>query len=347
MKSKTKKEILRLLSQNLSMFRKESFDNFMCPTCMKVLSIKNLNKISEAHIIPKAARGNLKTFLCKDCNSIFGSKQDKWFGEQINIANSPGASVFSTSIKDKFFEIDGKRFTGTWRKELNKEIILDIHANRNSPKDIEYITNKLNSRLSKINFSLPMPILRNQHLIDVGFLTAAYLMWFKLLGYSWVLQDHLEIIRHQIRNPEQEIIESKYLFNTKTTNWKPWIGLLKLLDDVVPVFGLNKHLVVLPPKDRPKYYENLKKFKAEINFSDIKILKFSETIMEIPPIMILFEERLIVYAKPLKNAEKKLQAVLFTKDWDRGKVLARIGKEEFDELRKQDNTKYVKIDIND
>jgi len=255
------------------MFCPEHKGCFMCPTCMQVIPVSDIEKISEAHIIPKAAGGKLKTFICKDCNSGFGSKQDKWFGDIINIANSPNPSILSTGIKEGYFEIDGNRVNGIWKQDPTGGFSFYIHVDRNSPQQIAPVNKKFRDNPPKINLSIPLPILKNQNLVSIGYLTAAYLMWFGLLGYSWALQEHLEKIRKQITEPENEVIPRKFFVNVKSANWEPWIGLVTLFGDTVPAFGLKKHLVLLPPRDKPNYYDSLRTFKSEINLSDIKPLQ--------------------------------------------------------------------------
>jgi hypothetical protein len=347
MKSKLKKHILKMLSENLSMFYPKYKNSFMCPTCFQVIPIADLGKISEAHVIPKKAGGKLKTFLCKNCNNKFGSKQDKWFGDIINIANNPNLSIFSSAIKDGYFEIDGIKVNGTWKQEKDGNFAFYIHIDRNSPETNELINKKFGNKPPKIQLAVPMPILRNQRLISVGFLTAAYLMWFGLLGYSWPLQTHLDMIRKQIIEPEKEILEPKFLLTVKSANWKPWIGLVTLFGDTVPAFGLKRHLVVFPPRDRPNYYDSLKKSETDINYSDIKPLKLPDKPFYGPPLNILFENRLIVFATPSKEAEKHVHTILYTNDSTEGKILRPIGKEKFEKLKKMKNAKYVNIKVPD
>ena len=189
-----------MLSENLEMFLPEHKNSFMCPTCMRVVPVTNLSEISEAHIIPKSAGGKLKTFVCKMCNSKFGANQDKWFGEMIRIVNDKNASILSTGIRDGYFLIDGLKVNGHWEEGQDGNLSFYIHINRNSPDINEMVDKKFGKNPPKIQLSVPLPILRNQQLIKVGYLTAAYLMWFGLLGYSWALQSHLGSIRNQIKN---------------------------------------------------------------------------------------------------------------------------------------------------
>lgn len=102
MKKVTKKKILEMLSENLQVFYPSLKNHFMCPTCLRKIPLNEKHNISEAHIIPNSAGGKLKTYLCRDCNSMFGTKQDKWFGELIRIADDENASFLSTAIKDGY-----------------------------------------------------------------------------------------------------------------------------------------------------------------------------------------------------------------------------------------------------
>ena len=56
-----------------------------------------------------------------------------------------------------------------------------------------------------MQLKVPFPIMKESHQIDVGFLTAGYLMFFAMFGYSWVLQAHLDPVRKQILHPREEV----------------------------------------------------------------------------------------------------------------------------------------------
>jgi hypothetical protein len=279
------------------------------------------------------------------CNSKFGANQDKWFGEMIRIVNDKNASILSTGIRDGYFLIDGLKVNGHWEEGQDGNLSFYIHINRNSPDINEMVDKKFGKNPPKIQLSVPLPILRNQQLIKVGYLTAAYLMWFGLLGYSWALQSHLGSIRNQITNPKKEIIDSKYFFTVRSVDWAPWIGLISLFDNVVPAFGLKKHVVVLPPRDRPNYYDSLQRAETNVNLSDIKTFKIPNKPFYGPPVFVLYENRLIVCSEPSKNSVNEVQTVLFTNDSNKGKILRPIDKEKFDELKKMKNARYVSIKV--
>lgn len=233
--------------------------------------------------------------------------------------------------------IDGVKVNGHWDQKNDGNLSFFIHIDRNSPAVNQMIKDKFGRHPPKVQLSVPLPILRNQKLIQIGYLTAAYLMWFGLLGYSWALQSHLRQIREQILNPDVEIIDSKYLFSVNSVNWEPWIGLVTLFGDTVPAFGLKKHMVVLPPRGVPNYYDSLKSGQTDLQVSDIKPLKLPNRPFYGPPVFLLFENQVIVCAEPAKTAMEHVHTLFYTGDGKSGKVLRPVDKGTFDELRKLDN----------
>lgn len=180
----SKDKILKMLSSNLEFFYPELRKHFLCPTCLTAIPLHEKEKITEAHIIPKKAQGQLKTYLCKECNNLFGRKQDKWFGERVRLSTKEAISIFATDIKDGYFWIDNIRVNGYWEEKQNGSLLFYIYKERNSPEINKLMQEKLGSHPPKINLSLSFPILRHKKMIEIGFLTAGYLMWFGALGYS-------------------------------------------------------------------------------------------------------------------------------------------------------------------
>lgn len=49
----SKTSVLKMLSANLKVFFSELQEHFLCPTCLTKIPLKDKERISEAHIIPK------------------------------------------------------------------------------------------------------------------------------------------------------------------------------------------------------------------------------------------------------------------------------------------------------
>lgn len=339
-----KKQILNMLSRSLEIYHPHLKNHFKCPTCLKNIPLTEKNRISEAHIIPQAAGGKLKTYACCDCNSRFGSKQDKWFGDFVNIANSPLYSPVSTGIKKGYYTIDGLKINGHWEKDENNNLVFYYLINRNSPDMNKLMEEKFKKHPSQIQVSVPLPILENERLIDIGVLTAGYLMWFGMCGYAWALQSHLDIVREQMHNPNDEIITARYVFHCKQKfNWQPWVGIAPIDDSVVPVFGMKEHLVVFPPRDNPGFYTSLKTGKRNINLSEIKPISLSQDLSYSAPIAIMYENNIII-APDMFETYQNARIIRFTGDSNHAEVLVPIEKEPH-EIENEENVEVIQIKL--
>ncbi len=334
-----KKELLRMLAKNLEVFYPELNNHFMCPTCLKKIPLVGKSEISEAHIIPKIAGGKLKTYLCRDCNSFFGKEQDKWFGELVRLSCHDKPSVLSTYIKEKYFMIDDIRVNGEWEKDTNGNFKFRIYNNRNSPQTNRLLDAKFGARPQEIKLSFPLPIIKNERFIDIGFLTARYLMWFGTIGYSWVFQDHLQPVRDQIMNPKKEIVSAKYIFHTKTADWPPWVGFMALDGNMVPIFAFKRYVAVFPPRDRPNLYKSLDVSVRNIRASDLHPISFSKAPSYGPAIVLLFENRLIVAPEPLPTSKDLVLALYFSSERRQPSMLRSVTEDEYQRLKKEERAK--------
>lgn len=243
---KLKPRILERLAAHLARFYPELRGQFMCPTCLKTTPVTSPQKISEAHIIPRAADGKLRTFLCQRCNSDFGSKQDRWFGEYLNLVKSKKDPLEANTARH--VEIEGIRYGATVKADRRTGIEVFVDRSRSSPAAIESLSSKRPTK-----FSVQLPILGQRDVVDVGFLTAAYLLWFHEFGYSWVLQHHLDPVREQIRNPTSRTIDEQYSVRSLGDCYfdKPWAGVCVHENELVLLAGLANRLVCLPACDKP------------------------------------------------------------------------------------------------
>jgi len=335
-----------MLSDNLKVHFPSLNNHFLCPTCQTAISLNKKNKITEAHIIPKAARGALKTYLCDKCNSFFGTNQDKWFGEYLKIMNKGIPEIFSTDIKDGCFWIDNIKVNGNYETGENNELNFIINKDRNPPAIFEQLINKFQGKPPSISLRISLPILKNKRLIEIGFLTAGYLMWFGALGYSWVLQEHLNIVREQILNPNQEILKTRFIAFCEGIRWKkPWIGLVSIANEILLTMGLENCLVLFPPADRP---DICSKLGNEISYyirRDIRLIHFSPKPFYGPSVSVCYDNRLLVWP----NAEHNMTlhtAIVFTSDSLVGKVLSRsISRQEAEELKKNYDVTVISPEV--
>jgi len=338
-----KNDIIKKLSENLSMFFPDFREYFMCPTCLAKLPIRDKDKISEAHIIPKIAGGTIKTLLCTDCNNFFGSNQDKWFGELIRIANSDRPSVFSTNIKEGYFIIDEHRINGYWKIDDKGNFKFYWDVKRNPPHINKLMQQKLLSHPPRLKLKVPFPVLRENHQIKVGFLTAGYLMFFAMFGYSWVLQSHLDPIRKQIRNPQEDIIRSNYIASTNILKKKPWIGFMKILKYQVPIFGFLKNFVLYPPMYKPDFYSNLGEFEQNIDISNICVVKFKDKPEYNKRLIVLMEDKVMIAPDSTKLGAEHIDVIQFMYGDNIVHTFRPVDKEDFRILQSNPLSKTISI----
>jgi hypothetical protein len=130
--AKKKKKLIALerLTRSLALFYPELAGQFICPICLRHYPIFQSERITEAHIIPRAAGGGLHTYACEDCNTKSGTKQDKWLGEYLRLLKLRGGSILHTKHQHGSLEIDGVRVGGTYQITQERGFEVFIRADK-------------------------------------------------------------------------------------------------------------------------------------------------------------------------------------------------------------------------
>ena len=344
--AKSKKEILEMFSKNLEYFDPKFKNHFICPVCLKKIPISKQSDISEAHIIPKAAGGDIKTYLCRKCNSFLGANQDKWFGELIRLHLYETASMFSSKIKDRYFMIDGVKVNGRWKEDENKNLTFYTYRDRNSPETMKTLDEIDKKKLSKRTYEISIPLMRNERMVAMGFITAAYLMWFRAIGYSWVFQQYLDPFREQILNPKQIILKRRYIAHFEGAHWKPWIGFIPMMNEIVLAFGISDQMVFFPPRYNPDMLNNLQSYSYEIDRSEIRPVHFSDYNYFGPPVVLMFNDKLLSVPDMLHNIVDSTIVYRFTNDRNEADILSFINDDEFETMKNKNNIEVTKVHLN-
>lgn len=305
MKKKHKNAAIIKLSDHLGTYHPSLEGLFMCPVCLNKIPLQKESDITRAHIIPDVAGGKLKTFLCKVCNDKFGSKQDKWFGEYVRLSNIENAGILDSNYLDKYFYINDIKIKGTIESTADGIFIYYL-KDKNPPDNIKRLSNTYENNPGKMTLKLSYKrLLDNERLIGIGYLTAGYLMWFDALSYSWVFQSHLDIIRRQILNPDEDIISPKIIFFEDGMNWQPWIGFVKLVGgDIYPAIGLTSEIVLFPSKYLARKYSKLRNVLSPSHCTKIIKLDLQTRLLEKSGLVIVDDE--LVIAPDIAYPEKMI-----------------------------------------
>lgn len=307
---RNKKKGLVVVSKQLELHRPDLKAHFVCPICLNIFSLKDEAKITEAHIIPDAVGGKISTYACKQCNDRAGKLQDKWLGEHLKISQSPAGIFNGNPTGFVFGDVKLKGKVETEVKDNAVSLTLKFDYKHNSPDMRDRIDSMLEEAYKKydginkvpVGLGVYTPVLGKQEMVNVGFLTAGYLMWFKILGYSWVFQKHLQPIREQIINPDKIIIPQEFIGSDSRWDWKePWIGAATVKGKLALVFGYHHQITFFPPRDEPDLYHILNASTQPRDVRNVVILNDINKIREREPLCIACNNRVIIGSDDLES----------------------------------------------
>jgi hypothetical protein len=302
MKTEHKRRILAEISDNLSFFDQSLKGYFLCPVCFNKIAIEELNEITEAHIIPNASGGTLKSWLCKKCNNTLGTNQDKWLGEYLNAIRN--RSLFANGITKKGITIDGIELNGAVRTD-NTGLDVLIYKNRNSPEVNEEVLYKLQQHKSSTKISIKIPLLSKTKEVKIGFITAAYLYGFSLFGYSWVQQNHFSDIRELIRCQNDVDQYNVHISNVVNDNddRDHWFGISIINGNYVPCCKIFTKIIFFPPFYMKEALDAVKipnrQFSIEVKrMSNISNMNYTK------PLLLTVGDKVLVFPDKIVDTTK-------------------------------------------
>lgn len=303
-------KIARKLSEDLYQFDRSFRGKFMCPACMELYDAGDKRNITDAHIVPESAGGKELTLLCRPCNSKFGSNQDRWFSEFLNIFMNEQNTIISAKSKSKYIEVNGVKVRGDIKDEEDGSIGIYLYENRNPPGKLDEIKFGSETKLR-----LEIPLAKKQRQIGIGYLTAAYLMWFKQMGYSWIFQSHLDEVRKQILNPNEEIISGKYLIDSPSSkSHPPMVGIVEIGEFYYPGASLCGHVVIFPTRRDAHIYESFsEKMKVAVH-ADFHSLNIANSHNHPGPFAVAYKTQNLVFPDHFSSGALKPEQVLYFSD---------------------------------
>lgn len=240
---KARQALAKYLSQHLSSFGDGLDGYLLCPTCMRNLHADDdVDKYTAGHIVPESAGGKEWTILCKTCNSDFGKLQDKWFGEYLCVLKNPEGTFFHAKTKSKYLTVNGIDVSGRIAiSEKDGVIEVFLPINRNPPGKVESIPSG-----GELNMQFTPEITKHVNEVQVGYITAAYLKWFKIIGYNWIMQSSLEIVRKQILDCNYSLDGAKVVYLEGDKLHNPDIGVILESGHVYPCCLMFDRVVIFP-----------------------------------------------------------------------------------------------------
>ncbi len=336
-----KREALNNLSTSLEAFGPGYHGKFLCPTCLSIIDLANFSAITRAHILPHAGGGSMTTWLCSDCNSRFGTSQDKWLAEYMRFIE--GRSFFSDGVTKGSITIEDISLNGVVRQTAQGLDIM-IHTGRNSPAHLSALRDEFNQPKVKRAASIKVPLLSKSSDIDAGFVTAAYLYGFRIFGYSWVLQQHFGKVRKVIME-RSGIREAPLHVSRIDNNTDPrplWFGFSLIGGEYIPCFKLLNSMVFFAPYYSPDPLDLVRRPKGKIQI-DVKRMNNIPGQNYTAPFCMVIDDKPIIYPDDGHVGSQIAFVVYFDSKDFRAVVLDRLVGDGHADTHRVDKKIHVKL----
>lgn len=202
------KDNLNLLIDNGFVTREKDF--YLCPICLQPHADINSNDpLTLEDAPPKSLGGSANTLTCKSCNNTAGHKIDFHLTERLREIDSgkfiPGTE---TSVK---VNINGETFQGKITVAEDGTITMS-HSKKNNHPD------KLDKTMEQVKGGniIDMDFLKSRVIpenLEYALLKTGYLMMFERFGYSLLLDNCFDIVRQQLKNPDERVYPEGFWFN--------------------------------------------------------------------------------------------------------------------------------------
>jgi len=178
-------------------------DMVICPLCFnKFFTLDNFvdGSLTLDHVPPESLGGKGIVLTCKRCNNEQGTHLESFLVSHINDLNAlqgrPNSFIDGTITTDLIekvrinFQQNGKSFSIFPHKAAYL-------------KEAERFTNQFaNGQVGSLKLTLRMT---NPRRAKLSLLRSAYLLAFAYMGYGFLNNDNLEIVRKQLDNPEIDL----------------------------------------------------------------------------------------------------------------------------------------------
>ena len=265
---------------------------FICPICLEVIDLSKFsendfnNIISLEDVPPKSMGGKPILITCKQCNNICGHEIDVYLLNELKYRAE--MQLPSSVSKKAKLTLGDNVLNATFKIKDDKNIVLEL-TQKNDPKKVK--THFEDIKKSGVNWKLNAQIIlsdvkRNPTAANIALLKSAYLLAFQRLGYRYILNEELQIVRNQILNPKESLIsrfivgDERYIKDeNKDGVYRAYYNETEILL-VIFSFNLNdvkcRRAIALPPINKNiDIYETINKqtdFKISI-LEEVPILK--------------------------------------------------------------------------
>jgi hypothetical protein len=225
----------------------------VCPLCDRVVTQKELEAdpqlLSVEHVPPKAVHGRRLCLTCRDCNIWAGHTLDSELARYERITHfSAGISLHPELARFTWDNVtlnirvrkEGDRFTSFSVESANNPVFLD--------KLRQDLSASAESALSApIRAHLELSIRADVRRTYVSLLRSAYLIGFARLGYAFAFSKSMKIVKEQIRNPDDLLIEQWSLYGPREAATARTMVIIREPEEIRSLgVALGRQLILFP-----------------------------------------------------------------------------------------------------
>lgn len=241
-------------------------NGYVCPICIGVFA--DIAALTLEHVPPNSIGGKDICLTCRKCNNTAGHSIDAAIHNEIRLqkflkkGNGPEFAKLTIEGIDLNVEINYG----------DNGLDIKVLEKYNNPKIVSESQSRIRQSLSnQTTFNISKTLASKKRAADIGYLKSAYLAVFSKLGYRWIFSQPVEIVRQQIINPEENIID---VFRVATQSNLPGGNGIYLSNHPFEFIFVNfdKVGILLPSPsiNKPYLYEWIleqKQKNTKINFS--------------------------------------------------------------------------------
>jgi hypothetical protein len=232
-----------------------------CPLCLRACPIEALGYLTFEHVPPRSLGGTPVVLTCRSCNNTAGHLLDadaRSFEDVVDFAAGTIDSPIRGYLAHEDVRID-MEFTAS-----EQTVEIAGVAQTNAPGAVDAMTQRLDrmveAALVGAEFSLTFRKGYRPRNASISWLRSAYLIAFAALGYRYILNPALAIVRQQIANPKETHIRC---FSTLLPGADPATRIISFVERPVELVSvlvqMGRHIVLLPHPDDPLIYERLQR----------------------------------------------------------------------------------------
>ena len=214
-KEDKRKAIFEKYRRNLNLLIDNGFitaqkDVYLCPICLRPhKDIYETDPLTLEDAPPKSLGGKANTLTCKSCNSKAGHQIDNHLIERLREIDSANfLPSTETLVKLKF---NGDTLQGRVSVAADGTITMYHATKTNNPQKLDAAMKQLTGGMAVDIDFLKSRVIPEK--LEYALLKTGYIMMFERFGYSLILDKCFDLVRQQLRNPEQRIYPEGFWFS--------------------------------------------------------------------------------------------------------------------------------------